>query len=155
MATDLLNSPTGRKGSTDSVSWVSQNYIIIYHSGSATILIYVMARTSSQLSPEWSAKSSNMLWLRKASLQILYQTNFRRYCLPSSNCSCSAPAFPHCWSCSQYYVHYILHSSHHNTKTRTKLKGFLLICLLPRHPKYSWSKRHSSCRTPCRPPHCN
>lgn len=134
----------------------SQNYIITYHSSSATILIYVMAWTSSQLSLEWSAKSTNMLWLHKtASLQTLYQSNFRRYCLPSSNCSCAAPAFPYCWGCSQYYMHYILHSSHHNTRTTTKLKGFPFICLLPRHPKCLWSRRHSSCSLPSRPPHCN
>lgn len=104
-----------------------------YLSSSAAILTSATAWTSSWLSLECSAERSSIFWLYKTtSLQLFYQNNFRWYCLPSSNCSCSAlSVFLHCWSCEQCYIHcvlFVLFTLEHKDKNQTQ--GFP-TCLPP------------------------
>lgn len=107
-----------------------------------------------QVKPYW------LMLLCKHRLKFLafVHVSFSHFCTWTYGRSIMLPNNVKNWigiNSSQYYMHYILHSSHHNTRTRTKLKGFPFICLLPRHPKCLWSRRHSSCSLPSRPPHCN
>lgn len=166
MASDLLHTPpttsdTKRAGlNSDPVSqaWDHRPKMISAHAKVAQHLLhFCVVWTSPWLSLEWSAESSSIFWLHKtASLEVFYQNNFRQYCLPCCNCSCSAVAFLHCWSCGWCHKHCAPLSSHQNTKARAKLKAFLSAsCLVIQHVNCLWSKAKGSCRMSSKPPWFN